>query len=202
MDETKVTAPTAAIGLEYTGLAQALVTEGSSPDGIMEYSLDGKTYSASLPTGTDADDYEVWYRVKGDGNHNDTGGTKLAGKVTIAPQTVNSPTVEFNPPGVTYDGQEHKPPVILKDAHGRVIPAAEYTVDYGSTNWKDVGDHTATITGKPDGNYSIIGTPSKTFTILPAGQSPLSIVGQPGEVRYGSVFTLSTNGGSGTGAVT
>ena len=202
VDETKVTAPTAAIGLEYTGLAQALVTEGSSPDGIMEYSLDGKTYSASLPTGTDADDYEVWYRVKGDGNHNDTGGTKLAGKVTIAPQTVNSPTVEFNPPGVTYDGQEHKPPVILKDAHGRVIPAAEYTVDYGSTNWKDVGDHTATITGKPDGNYSIIGTPSKTFTILPAGQSPLSIVGQPGEVRYGSVFTLSTNGGSGTGAVT
>lgn len=202
VDETKVTAPTAATGLEYTGLAQALVSEGSSPDGIIEYSLDGKTYSPSLPTGTDADDYEVWYRVKGDGNHNDTGGTKLAGKVTIAPQTVNSPTVEFNPPGVTYDGQEHKPPVILKDAHGRVIPAAEYTVDYGSTNWKDVGDHTATITGKPDGNYSIIGTPSKTFTILPAGQSPLSIVGQPGEVRYGAVFTLSTNGGSGTGAVT
>ena len=202
VDGTKVTAPTAKTGLEYTGLAQALVSEGSSPDGIMEYSLDGKTYSASLPAGTDADDYEVWYRVKGDGNHNDSAGTKLAGKVTIAPQTVNSPTIEFNLPGATYDGQEHKPSVILKDAHGRVIPAAEYTVDYGSTNWKDVGDHTATITGKTDGNYRIIGTPSKTFTILPAGQSPLSIVGQPGEVWYGSVFTLSTNGGSGTGAVT
>lgn len=202
VDEAKVTAPTAKTGLEYTGLAQVLVSEGSSPDGIMEYSLDGKTYSASLPTGTDADDYEVWYRVKGDGNHNDTGGTKLASNVTIAPQTVNSPTVEFNPTGATYDGQEHKPSVILKDAYGRVIPAAEYTVDYGSTNWKDVGNHTATITGKTDGNYSITGTPSKAFTILPAGQSPLSIVGQPGEVWYGSVFTLSTNGGSGTGAVT
>ena len=202
VDEANVTAPTENTGLEYTGLAQVLVSEGSSPDGIMEYSLDGKTYSASLPTGTDADDYEVWYRVKGDGNHNDTGGTKLASNVTIAPQTVNSPTVEFNPTGATYDGQEHKPSVILKDANGRVIPAAEYTVDYGSTSWKDVGDHTATITGKTDGNYSITGTPSKAFTILPAGQSPLSIVGQPGEVRYGSVFTLSTNGGSGTGAVT
>ena len=90
----------------------------------------------------------------------------------------------------------------MDDAHGRVIPDSEYTIDYGSTNWKDVGDHTITITGKTDGNYTITGTPSKIFTILPAGQSPLSIVGQPGEVRYGAVFTLSTNGGSGTGAVT
>ena len=70
VDRTKVIAPTAKTGLTYTGLAQVLVVEGSSPDGIVEYSLDGKIYSASLPTGTDAGDYEVWSRVKGDSNHN------------------------------------------------------------------------------------------------------------------------------------
>ena len=199
-----VTAPTLATGLEYTGLPQALITAaGAATGGTLEYSVDGANYSTGFPTGTDAGDYEVWYRVKGDGNHNDVAGTKLSGKVNIARQTVSNPTIEFNPPGATYDSQEHKPTVkVMDDAHGRVIPDSEYTIDYGSTNWKDVGDHTITITGKTDGNYTITGTPSKTFTILPAGQSPLSIVGQPGEVRYGTVFTLSTNGGSGTGAVT
>ena len=199
-----VTAPTLATGLEYTGLPQALITKaGTATGGTLEYSVDGANYSTGFPTGTNAGDYDVWYRVKGDGNHNDVAGIKLDTQVNIARQTVDSPTIEFNPPGATYDAQEHKPAVkVMDDAHGRVIPDSEYTIDFGSTNWKDVGDHTVTITGKTDGNYTITGTPSKTFTILPAGQSPLSIVGQPGEVRYGAVFTLSTNGGSGTGAVT
>ena len=198
-----VTVPTSATGLKYTGLPLELITTaGTATGGTMEYSTDGINYSASLPAGTDAGNYDVWYRVKGDGNHNDTAGTKLGNQVTIAPQEVANPTIEFNPSGATYDGQEHKPTVKVLDAHGRVIPDSEYTVAYGSTNWKDVGDHTVTVTGKADGNYSITGTPAKTFTILPAGQSPLSIVGQPGEVQYGGVFTLSTNGGSGTGAVT
>ena len=208
IEATDVTAPTTATGLTYTGLPQALITAaGTVTGGTMEYSTDGETYSTRFPTGTDAGDYDVWYRVKGDGNHNDTAGTKLTSdtsKVTIARQTVDADklTIEFNPSGATYDGQEHKPEVIVKDSNGRVIPAAEYTVGYGSTNWKDVGDHTVTITGKTDGNYSITGTPTETFTILPAGQSPLSIAGQPGTVQYGDVFTLSANGGSGTGAVT
>jgi methionine-rich copper-binding protein CopC len=199
-----VTAPALATGLEYTGLPQALIAAaGAATGGTLEYSVDGANYSTGFPTGTNAGDYEVWYRVKGDGNHNDVAGTKLSGKVNIARQTVSNPTIEFTPTGATYDGQEHKPTVkVMDDAHGRVIPDSEYTIDYGSTNWKDVGDHTITITGKTDGNYTITGTPSKIFTILPAGQSPLSIVGQPGEVRYGTVFTLTATGGSGTGAVT
>ena len=198
-----VTAPTLATGLTYTGLPQALITvAGDATGGTLEYSVDGANYSTGFPTGTNAGDYDVWYRVKGDGNHNDVAGTKLSTQVNIARQTVSNPTIEFNPTGATYDSQEHKPAVkVMDDAHGRVIPDSEYTIDYGSTNWKDVGDHTVTITGKTDGNYTITGTPSKIFTILPAGQSPLSIVGQPGEVRYGAVFTLSATGGSGTGAV-
>lgn len=202
VDETKVIAPTPATGLEYTGLPLTLVTAGSSPDGIMEYSQDGGiTYSASLPTGTDAGDYEIWYRVKGDGNHKDTAGKQMAGKVTIARQTVDAPRIEFTPGGASYDGQEHKPSVTVKDANGRVIPATEYTVDYGTTDWIKAGDHVVTITGKADGNYSITGTHTATFTILPAGQSPLTIVGQPGKFQYGDSFTLSAVGGSGTGAV-
>ena len=200
VDETKVIAPTVAADLEYTGLPLMLVvTAGSSPDGITEYSLDGKSYTASLPTGTSAGDYEVWYRVKGDGNHNDTAGTKL-GTVTIAPQTVTNLTIEFNPRGASYDGKEHKPTVTVKDNNKRVIPATEYTVDYGTGDWTKAGDYEVKVTEKGGGNYTFTEA-KKTFTILVAGQSPLSITNKPGKVQYGDSFTLSAVGGSITGAV-
>ncbi|MCI9474807.1 MAG: S-layer homology domain-containing protein, partial [Flavonifractor sp.] len=199
---TNVTAPMAAAGLEYTGLAQVLVgTEGSSPDGIVEYSLDGKIYSASLPTGTDAGDYEVWYRVKGDSNHNDTAGTKL-GTVTIDPQEVTSPIIEFTPSNIEFDGKMHKPAVAVKDNEGRVIPSSEYETTYVTvTDWIAVGDHTVTITDKEGGNYTF-NEISKNFTILAAGQGALSIVNQPGRVQYGDTFTLAVSGGTVAGAVT
>ncbi len=198
-----VTAPTAAdaADLVYTGNPLALVKAGAVTGGTMEYSTDGINFSASLPTGTNAGDYDVWYRVKGDGNHNDTTGTKLDDKVTITKQTVTSPTIEFTPSGASYDGQEHKPTVTVKDANGRIIPDTEYTVDYGNTDWKTAGAHAVTVTGNEGGNYDIT-TKSENFTILPMGQSPLSILNQPGRVQYGDTFTLVAVGGSGTGAVT
>ena len=194
--------PEAAVGLTYTGDPQALVAEGLATGGVMEYSLDGKTYSPSLPTGTNAGSYEIWYRVKGDGNHEDTAGEKLAAPVAIARQTVAEADliVGFTPPGASYDGQVHRPSVTVMDAGGRTIPASEYSVGYGATDWTGVGKHTVTITGKTGGNY-VIPEKSAEFEILVAGQDPLSIVGQPGAVRYGDTFTLSTSGGSGTGAV-
>ena len=206
IDETKVNAPTAeeTDNLEYTGLPLPLVTAGSVTDntGTMEYSLDNVTYSASLPTGTNAGNYDVWYRVKGDSNHNDTAGTKLATQVNIAPQTVDAPTIEFNPTGASYDGSVHKPAVTVKDANNRVIPDNEYTVTYSDTDWKSASTatvkHIVTVTNKDGGNYNIT-TKEQEFIILVAGQSPLSITNKPGKVQYGDSFTLSATGGSGTG---
>ncbi len=202
---TDVTAPEGKTGLAYTGNPQALVNAGSATGGAMEYSLDGLTYSASLPTGTGAGDYEVWYRVKGDGNHKDTVGKTLDNSVNIAPQEVAGPIIEFTPPSASYDGAVHKPSVTVKDTNHRVIPAEEYTVNYGGTDWKTASSaavkHMVTIGDVAGGNYEITAK-SAEFTILMMGQNPLSIVGQPGEIRYGDSFTLSTTGGSGTGAVT
>ncbi len=202
IDTTKdVTAPTAVEDLVYTGNPLELVEAGSSTKGTMEYSTDGINFSASLPTGTNAGDYDVWYRVKGDGNHNDIAAKKLDGKVTITKQTVTSPTIEFTPSGASYDGQVHKPTVTVKDANGRIIPDTEYTVTYGDTDWKTAGAHAVTITSKTGGNYDIT-QKSENFTILAMGQNPLSIGNLPGRVQYGDTFTLVAVGGSGTGAVT
>ena len=195
-----VTPPTANANLEYTSLPLTLVTGGGATGGTMEYSLDGTMYSASLPTGINAGNYDVWYRVKGDSNHNDTEGKKLDNPIVIVPQEVTSPVIEFSPSGASYDGQEHKPAVTVKDQHNRVIPNSEYTLDFGNTDWIKAGGHTVTVKDAADGNYDIT-QQSTTFTISPMGQNPLSIVNQPGKVQYGDSFTLSTMGGSGTGAV-
>ena len=83
------TAPTAK-SLTYSGAAQALVEAGSAAGGTLQYALgtDGTTppgtgWGESLPTGTQAKTYYVWYRVSGDANHNDTTPACIA--VTIRP---------------------------------------------------------------------------------------------------------------------
>lgn len=67
----EVTSPTAVTGLVFNGSAQQLVNAGEVTGGTMQYSLDGEHWSADLPTGTDAGEYGIYYRVVGDANHSD-----------------------------------------------------------------------------------------------------------------------------------
>ncbi len=76
-----VTSPTAA-ELTYTGSAQALVKAGTTDHGTLLYSLDGTTYSAEIPTATDAAEYMVYYKVD-EQNYYAEGGNV---KATIAPK--------------------------------------------------------------------------------------------------------------------
>ena len=64
--------PTVVEGLKYTSEAQQLVVAGETPDGVMKYSLDGVTYSESIPTGITVGTYTVYYKVEGDSNHYDS----------------------------------------------------------------------------------------------------------------------------------
>jgi len=199
-----VTAPVPVEDLKYTGLPLTLVKAGSAVGGTMEYSVDKITYSATLPTGTNVGEYEISYRVKGDGNHKDREAATLTDKATIVQQEVTAPTIELTPTGAIYDGKEHKPTVTVKDKHGRVIPDSEYAVSYGDGNWTKAGTYTVTVTDKDttSGNYNIT-TKTVPFSITHMDQSPLSIMNQPGLVQYGDrAFTLTAVGGSGTGTVT
>lgn len=199
---TNVTVPKAKTGLTYTGAPQALVTAGSSTQGTLEYSLDNVTYSADLPTGTNAGSYNVWYRVIGDGNHNDRAAVKL-GVVAIAKQNVANPIIEFTPGSAYYDGLPHRPAVTVLDQNRRVIPSGEYTVNYGGTDWTAKGDHVVTISAVTGGNYTFSGTVTGTFQIKAAAQASLNIdtTGLQVYYYYGDSFRMRVQGGSGTGAV-
>lgn len=59
------TDPEAIGGLTYNGSDQKLILPGTYRTGMMEYSLDGSTYSTSIPTGKEAGEYTVYYRKVG-----------------------------------------------------------------------------------------------------------------------------------------
>ena len=65
--------------LTYTGSAQELVTAGTAKNGTMQYALGENATTAptsgwheSIPTGTKAGTYYVWYKAKGDAKHSDS----------------------------------------------------------------------------------------------------------------------------------
>ena len=99
---SRITPPTAQENLTYTGQPQALVTAGSvTSGGTMQYSLtESGTYSADIPTATDAGAYTVWYRVIGDANHNDTTPTSVTVRIGQKPLTITGVTAASKP----YDG--------------------------------------------------------------------------------------------------
>lgn len=75
-------APTANT-LTYNGSEQALVTTGTATGGTMQYSLDNSNWSTTVPNGTAAGNYTVYYKVVGDADHSNTAVTGPI-NVTIA----------------------------------------------------------------------------------------------------------------------
>lgn len=139
------TAPVAKTGLVYTAEAQELITAGAAEGGTMKYSLDGTNYATTIPTGTNAKEYTVYYKVDADANHNDVAAQNF--KVTITAATLTEATLKetvfiFNDFGAKPQTAE----VDVVKAGELIVPATDYTVsDDTQTN---VGDYQLTVTGK------------------------------------------------------
>ena len=117
------TVPTAKTGLAFTGSAQALVTAGTATNGTMQYSLDNTTWGNDVPTGTNAGNYIVYYKVKGNANYNDAAGDTI--HVTIGKMA--APTLTFNPTAATYTfGEAFAKPTLNNPSN--------VAVTYSSTN--------------------------------------------------------------------
>lgn len=88
------TAPTAKTGLTYTGSALELINAGTvTKGGEMQYNLNGGTYSTAIPTATDADQYQVHYKILGNDNYNECHVSVVGGsQIQIAPANQSAPT--------------------------------------------------------------------------------------------------------------
>jgi hypothetical protein len=123
--------------------------------------LDDSTWSTNIPEAINYGSYTVYYRVVGNSNINDVPSASVA--CSIAEKRVSTPTIELDPTGYTYSGNQCKPSVTVKDG-SHVIPASEYTVTY--SNNTNAGTATVIISDNTAGNYNITGT--KDFTISKA----------------------------------
>ncbi|MBQ9004160.1 MAG: isopeptide-forming domain-containing fimbrial protein [Eggerthellaceae bacterium] len=88
--------------LPYTGKPQQLVTAGAASGGAMQYSLDGKTYAAELPTATEPGEYTIYYKVAGDASHVDSQVQTVIS--TIAEKAYPAPTMS-NSKGSAFASQ-------------------------------------------------------------------------------------------------
>ena len=157
----KVTTAPQALELTYTGEAQALVSAGAAEGGTLVYSTtENGTYEETIPTGTDADTYKVWYKVEGDGTHSSTAPVEL--EVTIAPKALTAADITVAEiASTTYTGSDIEPTVMVKDGNKTLVNGTDYTVAY--TDNRNAGTATVTITG--EGNYT--GEAKATWTIAP-----------------------------------
>lgn len=121
-----ITAPTPNT-LTYTGEAQYLISAGEAVGGTMVYSLteDGE-YTTSIPQGTNAGDYKVWYYVQGDANYNDSAKDSVA--VTIEKATPTAEDFIFTAPtDLIYDGTAKPATITVKDG---IVGMGEVNVIY------------------------------------------------------------------------
>ena len=152
-----ITEPTAKENLTYTGVEQALITEGNvTAGGTMQYSLSKNgTYSATVPTGKDAGTYTVWYKVAGDKNHQDT--EPVSVKVGIGQETL---TVTAENKRVTY-GDEAPAYTAVYDGfvngegESVLTGTLSFACDYQKGSPVKVGGYAITPSGLSSTNYAI-----------------------------------------------
>ena len=131
-------------------------------------------YTLTRETGEAAGKYEI--TVKGDKLQGNYTVTYVAGTLTITSQSIDpgtdpeKPNPDYtgakvnSPSDEVYDGKEHKwIPTVTDKADKKLEAGKDYTVEYSTKNFKDVGTIDVNITGV--GNYT--GTVTRTYKITP-----------------------------------
>ena len=178
---TCTTAPTGKT-LDWTGEAQVLVEAGSADGGEMQYRLGDGSYGTDIPTATEPGSYTIYYKVVGDGNHNDVAEQSVSASITKALDpstdasvTVTSTATSGNPAAFiatyAYDGSAHVPEIVVKDGE-TVIPTTivyknSSNVEVAAADITALGTYTAEITF--GGNYS--GSTTAQFEIYLTGDA-------------------------------
>ena len=139
--DVTMTAPEAKANLVYNAQAQTLVAAGTVQGGEMQYALDDETFATALPTGTDAKEYTVSYKVVGDQNHNDVEAQTI--KVTIAQAALTAATLKET--NLVYNQQDQTALVASVSAGTLTVPEGSYEVT--GNKGTNVGTYTATIQG-------------------------------------------------------
>lgn len=183
-----VTKPTTKT-LTYNGSEQELVNAASTNGGTVKYSIDNKNWSTSIPTGKEAKEYTVYYKVEGNKNFKDVDVKEITNKIN--PRTID---LNWNKE-LTYNGKEQLPTATVSNlADG---DKCEITVD--GAQHKNAGTYEATATKVSNQNYKLPEDVTTSYTI---GKKTLSIEDLKAVNRkYNGTSEVALQGGTLTGVV-
>ena len=148
-----LTPPTGKTGLTYTGAAQDLITAGSSTTGTLQYSLDGTIYGTTIPKGTDAKEYTIYYKVVASAGYKDVAPASFKVTIAKAPLKIKAGTYtrkqgEENPEfTLEYEG--------FKNDETEDVLTKKPTVTTTATKNSSAGDYSVTVSGAVATNYEI-----------------------------------------------
>ena len=154
---------TAALNLTYNGSAQNLITAYSATFGTVQYSLDGTNYSATVPKGTDAKTYTIYYKVEGTSNYNGVSGTATA---TIKKAANNNATVSI---ANSIDGRANVNPTVANNLSTGTITYQYSTSpnsDFSTAKPNAPGTWYVKATIAADVNCKEYTTATKNFTLI------------------------------------
>ena len=163
----------------YNGSEQELVNAASTNGGTVKYSLDNQNWSTSIPTGKDAKEYTVYYKVEGNKNFKDVDVQEITNKIN--PRTID---LKWNKE-LTYNGKEQLPTATVNNLVNG--DKCEITVD--GDKHKNVGTYEAEITKVSNTNYMLPENVTTSYTIKP---KDITVTITPNGGTYGEKITGAT----------
>lgn len=140
--------------LTYDGNEQKLVNEASTNGGVIKYSLDNKNWSTSIPTGKDAKEYKVYYKVEEDKNYKGIDVQEITNKIN--PKTID---LQWDNE-LTYNGKNQLP----KATATNLITDDECNIVVEGAN-KNAGTYKATATKVDNSNFKLPKNVTTEYTI-------------------------------------
>ena len=173
-----VTKPTTKT-LTYNGSEQELVNAASTNGGTVKYSLDNKNWSTSIPTGKDAKEYTVYYKVEGNKNFKDVDVQEITNKIN--PRTID---LKWNKE-LTYNGKEQLPTATVNN----LVDGDKCEITVDGDKHKNVGTYEATATKVSNPNYKLPENVTTSYTIKP---KDITVTITPNGGTYGEKITGAT----------
>ena len=173
-----VTKPTTKT-LTYNGSEQELVNAASTNGGTVKYSLDNKNWSTSIPTGKDAKEYTVYYKVEGNKNFKDVDVQEITNKIN--PRTID---LNWNKE-LTYNGKEQLPTATVNN----LVDGDKCEITVDGDKHKNVGTYEAKATKVSNPNYKLPEDVTTSYTIKP---KDITVTITPNGGTYGEKITGAT----------
>ena len=176
------TAPTAKTKLIYNGKAQDLITAGTTDFGNWQYKVNDGTYDTTIPQGTDAVTYRVYFKIDGDDNHN-----------AVSEKYFDVIIDKADP--------DYEIPTNLKGRKNRTLSTVKLPAGW---TWKDetvkmtatgAHDYAAVFTPNDTDNYNIV---NKDLTV----KVKTSSTGGPVIADYYNINIIDSDGGKVSSAYT